>query len=285
MNSSSGLLNVSPTNSFLIAITDSKQVALIRGQHPVYVITNIALIPLSSRKDAAHAIKRANTSRKPAVTTDGNASDTEDEGETDAEDGTFTPTPGTAVDDEVQDEITEIGKATASHSRFSSIGEDVIGKKGAYGRFAKKWFSNRGWTVDRRRSEGMSAVPDTKASDDELTKKPENQPAPPTGEGDIAEGQAAVTEEGDSDKGPAEEKSDEVVEAVKETVTHNLTPKLLHTTKLILAHSRSFYFSYDWDITRPWGSQVNDGNSSLPLFKIVDPLASLYYPILGFHIN
>ncbi|KAF8253597.1 hypothetical protein K440DRAFT_648422 [Wilcoxina mikolae CBS 423.85] len=264
-----GLLNVSPTNSFLIAITDSKQVALIRGQHPVYVITNIALIPLSSRKDAAHAIDRANSSRKPAVTTDGNASDTEDEGETDAEDGTFTPGP--AVDDEVQDEITEVGKAAAGHTRSSSIGEDVIGKKGAYGRFAEKWFSKRGWTVDRRRSEGMSAIPETKVSDDELTKKPENQPAPPTAEGDIAEGEAAV-EEGNSDKDPVEEKSEEVTEAVKETVTHSLTPKLLHTTKLLLAHSRSFYFSYDWDITRSWGSQVNDGNSSLPLFKIVDPL-------------
>ncbi|KAF8535011.1 SacI homology domain-containing protein [Trichophaea hybrida] len=241
---------------------------IVEAKHPVYVITNIALIPLSSRKDAAHAIDRANSSRKPAVTTDDNASDTEDEGETDAEDGTFTPGP--AVDDEVQDEITEVGKAAAGHTRYSSIGEDVIGKKGAYGRFAEKWFSKKGWTVDRRRSEGMSAVPETKVSNDELTKKPENQPAPPTAEGDIAQGEAAVEE--NNDKDPVEEKSEEVTEAVKETVTHNLTPKLLHTTKLLLAHSRSFYFSYDWDITRSWGSQVNDGNSSLPLFKIVDPL-------------
>lgn len=259
-------MKVSPTNSFLIAITDREQVATIKGQHAVYVITNIALIPLSSRKDAAQAIDRstAAAAKQPAVT-DGNESETDTE---------------TDADDEVQDQIAEVGKvATAAagkekqHQQQSanSIGQDVIAKKGAYGRFAESWFSKRGWTVDRRRSEGMSAESPIKATRDAQLEKPENRPAPPTAEGDIVEGGLA---EEKKDAAPAEEQAEEVTEAVKETVTHSLTPKLLHTTKLFLAHSRSFYFSYDWDITRPWGSQTSAANHGVPLFRIVDPLVS-----------
>ena len=114
----------------------------------------------------------------------------------------------------------------------------------------------------------MSAEPPVEAMGDSEMKKPENQPAPPTAEGDIAEGERAEEKK----DGPVEEQVEEVAEAVKEAVTHSLTPKLLHTTKLLLAHSRSFYFSYDWDITRSWGSQTNSVNSGVPLCKIVDPL-------------
>ncbi|KAI5802895.1 SacI homology domain-containing protein [Pyronema domesticum] len=269
-----GLLNVSPTNSFLVAITDSKQVALIKGQHPVYVITNIALIPLSSRKDAGRSIDRANAGRKPAVT-DGNASDTETE--IDSEEDPITPV--TSITDDVRSKIDEAGRA-ADMSRSTSIGEDVIGKKGAYGRFTEKWFSKRGWTADRRRASGMSTISadGDKKPDDNLQKKPENQPAPPTTEGDIVQGERAEDAVEDSDKGPVEQKSEEVAESVKETVTHSLTPKLLHTTKLILAQSRSFYFSYDWDITRSWAQQMSQteeekaASASTPLHKKVDPL-------------
>jgi hypothetical protein len=236
----------------------------------VYVITNVALIPLSSRQEAAQAIDKALATPRP-VAADGTASDTE--AETDADED------AAGVDDEVQDEISEVGKAAVKTApqTSSTIGEDVIGKKGAYGRFAEMWFSKRGWTVDRRRSEGMSAEPGKREVE---SKKPENQPAPPTAEG-IVEGEQTEVKEEESnglveeeaeDKGPIEKKTEEAVEAVKDTVTHSLTPKLLYTTKLLLAHSRSFYFSYDWDITRSWGSQQGNGNFDVPLSKIVDPL-------------
>ncbi|KAA8894626.1 SacI homology domain-containing protein [Sphaerosporella brunnea] len=255
-----GLLTVSPSASFLIAITGREQVAAMRGLHPVYVITNVALIPLSSRKNAAQAIDKA------VATMSQCAADSSDEGaeETDAED------EGANVEDEVQDEIGEVGKVAVEKKPTSSIGEDVIGRKGAYGRFAARWFSKRGWTVDRRRSEGMSAEP----VQDLESRMPENQSAP-ANEGE-AEAKLADEKTDEETKRKPEEskeqKTEEVVEAVKETVTHSLTPKLLNTTKLLLAQSRSFYFSYEWDITRSWGTEQTDGNSDLPLFKVVDPL-------------
>ena len=54
------------------------------------------------------------------------------------------------------------------------------------------------------------------------------------------------------------------------TVTISLLPKLLHTTKLLLG-SHSFYFSYDFDITRQLGRSLPQGGD-IPLYKIVDPL-------------
>ena len=39
--------------------------------------------------------------------------------------------------------------------RRTSIAEDVIDKKGVYGRFADKWFSKRGWNVEKRRALGQ----------------------------------------------------------------------------------------------------------------------------------
>lgn len=56
-----------------------------------------------------------------------------------------------------------------------------------------------------------------------------------------------------------------------EDVAHNLTPKLLNTTRLLLG-SRSFFFSYDWDITRTWSTRRHSAGVSLPLHKLVDPL-------------
>ncbi|TGZ84853.1 hypothetical protein EX30DRAFT_376478 [Ascodesmis nigricans] len=253
-----GLLKVSPTSSFLIAITDREQVATIRGRSPVYVITNIVLIPLSSRREALRAIDKANSSKRSLVDA-GNESDTEAEIEEEEE-------GGSVVDDEIQDEIAEAGKAasTTASNEESSIAQDVIRKKGAYGRFAEKWFSRRGWTVDRRRAEGMTEVDTSPSSKTEnIMEKPENQPAPPT-EGDVA---SVATDE--AAKEDLEGKVEDVAETVKENVAHSLTPKLLHTTKLLLATSRSFYFSYDYDLTRSLASQLN--SAGLPLYKTVDP--------------
>ncbi|KAI9866695.1 MAG: hypothetical protein M1830_005918, partial [Pleopsidium flavum] len=55
-----------------------------------------------------------------------------------------------------------------------------------------------------------------------------------------------------------------------EDVTNSLLPKLLKTTKMMLG-SRSFFFSYDYDITRRFGHQ-GGRSSDIPLHKKVDPL-------------
>lgn len=51
-----------------------------------------------------------------------------------------------------------------------------------------------------------------------------------------------------------------------------LVPKLLRTTRMLLS-SRSFFYSYDLDITRRLGGE-NMRNAELPLSKSVDPLVS-----------
>lgn len=234
-----GLLAVDPGSAFLVAITGREQVAVVKGS-PIYVVTDVALIPLASKAEAEAAVGKAAKKKRegPLV-----GSDTE-EGETD-------------VEEEVGEVAEELPAGRRTEST-SSIGEDVIGRKGAYGRFAERWVSKRGWTADRRRSEGMSSADLEDGEGLSLGEKPENQPAPI-----------------DEDQTPKDAEVEEEAEAVRNTVTHSLTPKLLYTTRLLLAQSRSFYFSYDWDITRSWGAQVGEGSSSLPLWKRVDSEVSL----------
>lgn len=58
------------------------------------------------------------------------------------------------------------------------------------------------------------------------------------------------------------------------TVTENMLRKLLRTTQLLLGSSKSFYFSYDWDITRNFRGQ-NTLSDQAPLHKQV--LASYFW--------
>ena len=51
-----------------------------------------------------------------------------------------------------------------------------------------------------------------------------------------------------------------------------LVPKLLRTTRMLLS-SRSFFYSYDLDITRRLGGEIVR-NPEIPLSKSVDPLVS-----------
>lgn len=159
------------------------------------------------------------------------------------------------------EELSDSSRSSEDATRPQSprIGEDVIGRKGVYGRLAEKWFSKRGWTADHRRVEGMSSdeggdTPAVKASLSEEgvdTRELDNEPAPNTLGGD---GMGEIAEE-----------------MIKEDVVHNLMPKLLNTTRLLLG-SRSLFFSYDWDITRAWSTRRHSADSSLPLHKLVDPL-------------
>lgn len=110
-------------------------------------------------------------------------------------------------------------------------------KKGAYGRFAQKWFSDKGWTMGQKRNMGMS-MPD---SDDGPETEPDRVPS--TGMDGTKE----------------------------EDVIASLLPKLIRTTQVLFGSSRSFYFSYDHDITRSL-SMKRTSNSELPLHTEVDPL-------------
>ncbi|MCJ1228694.1 hypothetical protein MMC12_005355, partial [Toensbergia leucococca] len=57
-----GLLTVAST-SYLISITRRQQIAQIRGK-PIFVVTGVVIIPLSSQSDARNAIQEAKESLK-----------------------------------------------------------------------------------------------------------------------------------------------------------------------------------------------------------------------------
>jgi hypothetical protein len=155
------------------------------------------------------------------------------------------------------------------HQRSTSVAQDVITRKGFYGRFTNKWFSKGGWTADSRRTEGMT-------SEEDLTKTPENEQAEPApvGEGDALAKVASKDAEGLHDKDSATLSNEPPTELAHvepppgEEVP--LLPKLLTVAKFFFG-SKSFYFSYDYDLSRDISKQPAS-SSSVPLFKTFDSL-------------
>ena len=254
------------SNAYLISILRRQQVAQIQGS-PIYVITAVSLIPLSSQSDATAAIKQAQETLRQEVghetrDNDDSSGSSDDGGEHLAEsptdDGHHITTPGAKSH-------ADPGKSSDS----TSIAQDVIGKQGQYGRFAERWFSRKGWKTEGRRAQGMS----TEAQEKEQTQKPlkleDTRPA-----------SSVVGMEGETVSIKENERVHDILEVKAERegkqedhITDTLLPKLLRTAKMLLS-SRSFFFSYDYDITRRNGTQVNK-TGDLPLYKSVDPLVSL----------
>ncbi|CAG5149051.1 uncharacterized protein ALTATR162_LOCUS2289 [Alternaria atra] len=260
-----GLLKVA-TSYFLISISDREQVALIRGK-PIYKITDVALIPLSSQADADKAIAATRDhlkrrSRAPGLGDEDTDSDSEDGAPslTDSiiEDSSSAPS-------EVKDTVTG---QKGSASQKTSVAEDVIQRKGVYGRFADKWFSRKGWSADNRRLQGLSSEENLAAKNvsqnvdsgvpkEEEHPKSESKPDTiPTGDKDISEPVSP-------------EAIPKALSGEKDAATVALLPKILQTTKMYFS-SGNFFFSYDYDISHGIGQQ--QPSSSVPLFKQFDPL-------------
>ncbi|KAH0555961.1 hypothetical protein GP486_006094, partial [Trichoglossum hirsutum] len=265
-----GLLNV-PSTSFLIIIAGRQQVAQLRGKS-VFVITDVALIPLASRTEASAAIAETrDSSQKQRRNTDELGADIEQsdpsgEDISSTENGEFSndelsvPTPPELLP----------GNTNPRPHRRTSIVEDVIGKKGRYGRFAEKWFSKSGWNVEKMRRQGMST--EDSGKEEELSVfKGNTAVSKHTGterQDGIDEITQSLGDEGQS-KGQAAPDAANIGKFA-DSATSALLPKLLRTTKLLLGSSRGFFYSYDYDITR--NLQRHDPNvSGLPLHRVVDP--------------
>ena len=242
-----GILTVGPS-SYLVSISSRKQVALIFGK-PVYVITGVALIPLSSQSDAVKVIEQTkhalangpNTANKGDKAIYNDTSDDEEHHSDHAhaaehEVSTIPSTPESRDDHPDNNQ-----KAKEADS---SVAVDVIGRQGQYGRFAEKWFSRKGWAMDKRRNLGLSTGV---AEKDSATSLDESEEAKP--------------------KGGIEEQVRDVQPEISKTA--DLLPKMLRTTQLLLS-SESFFFSYEYDITRRLGDHTE--SADLPLYKAVDPL-------------
>jgi len=225
--------------SYLISITRRQQVAQIRGL-PIYLITEVALTPCTSQHDANEAIAKtalALNARTSPQATDDEESATEDE------------TLESRVSVDEIDDSTDLPAETAessarSGSPRSSIAQDVISRRGSYGRFAQSWFSRAGWTQGQKRNMGLSpeqAVLDS--SDESVDKKEGAVPTKIPIPDDAAGSEAALA----------------------------LLPKLLRSSQILFGTSKTFYYSYDLDITRSLASNKAPATAGAPTYKDVDP--------------
>ncbi|KAI1389739.1 SacI homology domain-containing protein [Hypoxylon trugodes] len=235
-----GLFTVSRL-TYLITITGRQQVAQIRG-FPVYVVTDVALTPCTSQNEAESAVASTATKLRRA-SADKYVDDSDSESEVEAPSltgGDDAEDPGALSDRE-----SSVHKgASGANGERSSIAEDVIKRRGSYGRFAQRWFSRKGWMMDQKRNLGMSSV--TSDQTGESTNKAKN------GNPDKELSDAVKRERVDPPPTPSAGES--------------LMPKLLRFAHIWLGTSRSFFFSYDLDITRNTASQsatATAGNPSL----------------------
>ncbi|KAJ5388482.1 hypothetical protein N7509_011023 [Penicillium cosmopolitanum] len=239
-----GLLSVA-SHSFLVSITQRQQVAQIQGR-PIYAVTNVAVIPISSQVDAARAIAQA----RKEVTQE----------EPDLDSGSDEDIPDNATDGAE----TEIGSAPTSPARESlhargmsvgSIAEDVIEKRVRFGRFAANWLSRKNLGLPRPGS----------LEKDDVSESPFDDSPRLSSDGSEANDEA-------TEAAPLPETSDAQGETNRpgSDQAAELLPKLLRYTKLLFS-SHNFFFAYDYDLTRSFNAQ-EARRGQLPLHKMVDPL-------------
>lgn len=224
---------------------------------PIYVVTGVNIIPLTSYKDASSVILQARRNLEAESNTQ--TPETNDESDTSEEEDhhLFCPT----------ESIQLASKAPAVES--SSVAEDVIGKRGQYGRFAERWFSRKGWSTDQKRMLGMSTknVADGGSASSIPERAREVDAGGPDSE-DFSKSNPPSNEQGLQANQVGNDKfSGRLAE---QSINATLLPKLLKTTSLLLA-SRNLYFAYDYDITRRLGSQERK-SEDVPLYRSVDPM-------------
>lgn len=262
------MLRVS-TASFLISISRRDQVALIRGR-PVYTISEVALIPLSSQTDAEEAIAKAKNAQQRHSTTSEDFLDSDEDSESDllSEDNVS-----------LADSVNSAGereKGQGHGRKTSTVAEDVIKRKGMYGRFTDRFFSQRGWASDSRRQQAIAQ------SDEDLMelrtwRENSISGAKMDGSSDSKESgpvkpeptKEAIKEEvTDPDKPISPSEVAHVVEKMPDDQIPLLS-KLLTVSKIFFG-SKNFYFSYDYDLSRSVAHQSEQS----PLTKTFDPSVS-----------
>ncbi|CAM1500962.1 Fc.00g101240.m01.CDS01 [Cosmosporella sp. VM-42] len=224
-----GLITISRL-SYLITITRRQQVAQVCG-FPIYVVTEVAVTPCSTQSAAEQSIQ------KTYIHLSRQARDLSEESDSSEEEVEL---PSKASD-EVEDAIVDDEDARPDSAR-SSVVEDVIRRRGSYGRFAQRWFSRSGWTQDQKRTMGLS-----------------NSQI-------VQEASTKTTPESSVRKLPLEEDS------ASPTNEPELLPKLLRTVQVLFGSSRSFYFSYDFDITRSLSKRAAFSNKDAPLYSQADDI-------------
>lgn len=241
-----GLLSLS-SYSFLISITKRQQVAQILGK-PIFVITGVTIIPLSSQEEASKAIiQTLQSSKQESVHGDSAVSSDSDSDSSESE----------RLDDlnEVESSSSPVHPVPLKDHR-NNPAENVLNGKVQYRRFAPWWFLNSGWTTHNRLTQGV-ADPNARGHIWGCANE-----VNPVDDMELD----GLTSSGRRCTPPNEE-------FAEDTAANEFLPKLLRYTKMMFS-SHSFYFSYDYDITRPFTNQ-DPAMSPLPLYRRVDPLVRI----------
>ena len=239
------------------------------------MITDVALIPLSSQADADKAITAAKEHLKRHFKPTESSAEEDSESDDDATRSIAGDSLGGGVADPPPKEVEKdaAGQITGV-DRKTSVAEDVIRKKGAYGRFTGRWFSKKGWSAEGRRMQGMSSEEDLARKQAQTSQSAEPallKEEPVTRQKNPEDAPEAIKKQVDAPAVSPEEIPKALAEP-RDNSTVTLLPKILRTAKLYFS-SRNFYFSYDYDLSRGLGEQASS-TSSLPLFQQYDPLVS-----------
>lgn len=245
--------------------------AQIRGS-PIYVITEVALTPCSSYEDASAAVASTAVALKRQQET-ANA-DADDDSSDNDELSTSPPVEPADLDPASEDE--ERPKNVHRRSN-SSVAQDVISKKGGYGRFAQRWFSRTGWTLDQKRNMGLTTSERDEQKEQPQPKAEHHKPGIQSAAEAVQPLPESSEDAAGTGAGDAEDTSKGAIKAAKVAAVEDpnipaaggLLPKLLRTTQILFGSSRSFFFAYDYDITR---SALNTTSVPLvPLHEHADP--------------
>ena len=218
------------SSSFLIAITQREQVAQIFGK-AVYVVTDVAFLPLSSRQEVVQAISaaiEAHQSDEAGTNSELSESDTE---------AAATP----ADTDKTSSSPTDDEQSPPQSRPDTSIAQDVFVNRGQFGRVASQWFSRQGWGIGK-----VTGKPQAVAASADKTAELADGPATTVPAG--GDHQIAISESVTGKHALAPTASPDPTPVVA------MIPKILRVSRLLLASSRSFFFSYDVDLTRSMAS-------------------------------
>ena len=257
----------------MISVTRREQVAQIFGKS-VYVVADVALLPLSSQRDTEKAITEALSALRKSdqsVKSDGESSDSEPSASESDEEKILEEAP------EVSSPAEDARPGVERSSSSTNIAEEVFTRRGPYGRFASQWFSKRGWALSQPISSengGHPPLVSTPKDVEDGLRSTEEQPKE----------HATLTTVSTSAAGSCGPSQGETVnpDSTSESI-HGLLPKLLRSTKLILS-SRSFFFSYDLDLTRRLG-ESSLPHLKPPMMEKIDPLVCrLSFPPIQVHV-
>jgi hypothetical protein len=214
------------------------------------VIKDIAILPVSSQGEAEKAIiqTQAELQRVKGSKEDDLAASTSEESENESLDESSIADPS-----EPQTPTRETLHKSAQSENTTNVVQDVIQRKG-YGRFASQWFSRRGWGVSNKRagesSMGQAAATEKGREKSQLRAAESTSKIDPT----PVDLEVPQHENAEANATSPQRSSNEAAS--------QMLPKILRTAKLLFI-SQSFYFSYDFNITKRFGSSSMDSLKSV----------------------